>query len=344
MEYRRLGSAGMKVSEIALGTAMGFALDDDQTMIRNCVKTAYDCGVNFIDMADVYPVYAHGEAEQTVGWAIRDLGLRRQDLVLSSKVFWSMSDDINDRGLSRKHIFESVHNSLRRLGTDYLDIYYCHRHDPETLIEGHDPETLIEEVVRAMDDLIRQGKVIYWGTGAWAPAQIGEAVAVADRLGAYRPRAEQPWYSMLARHIEGQDEQSREKPPDYHVEPAVLDTCARYGIGVTVFWPLGQGLLAGKYTGSEQPTDSSARTRMLAGILTEDNLAKAQRLADVAKECGLDMAQLALAWILRRSEVSSVIVGATREAHIVSNVKASGVRLPSDVLNVIEHILQSSVE
>ena len=330
MKYRRLGNAGVKVSEIALGTAVGFALTDDQTVIRECIKAAVDGGVNFIDMADVYPVHAHGEAEQTVGQAIRHLGLRRQGLVLSSKVFWPMSQNVNDRGLSRKHIFESVHNSLRRLGTDYLDIYFCHRYDPETQIE---------EVVRAMDDLVRQGKVMYWGTGAWAPAQIAEAVTVADRLGAHRPKAEQPWYNMLVRHIEGHSGQSREKPPDYHVGPSVLDTCARYGIGVTVFWPLAQGLLAGKYIDGMRSDDRPVRKSMMAGLLTEDNLVKARLLAGVASDCDLEMAQLALAWVLRRSEISSVVVGATRMAHIVSNIRASGVRLSDDVLEAVERIL-----
>jgi len=330
MEYRRLGSAGMKVSEIALGTAYAFGLNDDQEIVRSCIKAAVDHGVNFVDTADVYPVYARGEAEQVVGRAIRQLGLRRQDLVISSKVFWPMSENVNDCGLSRKHIFESVHGSLRRLGTDYLDIYLCHRYDPETQVE---------EVVRAMDDLIHQSRVLYWGTGVWSSTQIEEAVGIARDLRAYPPQVEQAWYSMLARHIEGAAKPTRQAPPDWHVEPGILDTCAKHGIGVTVFWPLAQGLLTGKYNDGIPPNSRAARTHALDHELTGENLSKVRRLTALAQDLGLEMSQLALAWILRCPEVSSVIVGASKPEHVLSNVKASGIRLPPDALREIECIL-----
>ena len=174
-----------------------------------------DSGVSFFDNADIY---AKGEAERVMGKVIGDLGLRRQDLVLSSKTFWPMSGDVNDRGLSRKHIMESLEGSLRRLGTEYVDIYFCHRYDPDTPVE---------EVVRAMDDLVHQGKVLYWGTSVWSAAQIEAAVGAAQALGCYLPQVEQPRYNMLDRHI----------------EPEILPTCSAHGIGVTVFSPLAQGLI-----------------------------------------------------------------------------------------------------
>lgn len=311
MEYRRVGKSGIKVSEIALGAWLTFGESVDQETTRACVGAAIDSGVNFLDNADVY---ARGEAERVVGQVLRDLGVRRQELVLSSKVFWPMSDDVNDRGLSRKHIMESVEGSLRRLGTDYLDLYFCHRYDPNTPLE---------EVVRAMDDLIHQGKVLYWGTSVWSAAQIEAAVGMARALNAYPPQVEQPRYHML----------------DRHVEPEILSTCAKHGIGVTVFSPLAKGLLTGKYNEGIPPESRAARSDWLDRDLTEENLAKVRRLTALAGDLGLEVSQLALAWVLRRPEVSAVITGATRPEHVLSNVKASGVRVTPDVLDEIEGIL-----
>jgi len=311
MEYRRLGQAGIKISEVALGAWLTFGGSVDQETTRACVKAAIDNGVNFLDNADVY---ARGEAEQVVGQVLRDLGLRRHDLVLSSKVFWPMSDDVNDRGLSRKHIFESVEDSLRRLGTGYLDLYFCHRHDPETPVE---------EVVRAMDDLVHQGKVLYWGTSVWSAAQIEAAVGTARAFNAYPPQVEQPRYNML----------------DRHVEPEILPTCARHGIGVTAFSPLAQGLLTGKYNEGVPPDSRGARTDWLKRDLTQENVARVRQLIALAKDLGLEMAQLALAWTLRRRGISAVITGATKPEHVESNVEAAGVKLTPDVLEEIEGIL-----
>jgi aryl-alcohol dehydrogenase-like predicted oxidoreductase len=285
----------------------------------------------------VYPVYAHGEAEQLIGAAIRELGLRRENLVLSSKVFWPMSDDVNDRGLSRKHIRQSVDGSLRRLGTDYLDIYYCHRYDANTPVE---------EVVCAMSDLIRQGKVLYWGTGVWSPSQIDEAVHIAETLHAYPPRAEQPWYNMLVRHVEaeappGPDSLAARQPspPDWHVGPSVLTTCEVHGIGVTVFWPLAEGLLTGKYRDGVPPGSRAARGELMRHELTEPTLAQIRRLSELADDLGITMAQLALAWVLRRPEVSAAIVGASSPAHVEENARASGLRLSDEALERIETVL-----
>ncbi|HET90032.1 MAG TPA: aldo/keto reductase [Chloroflexi bacterium] len=312
MEYRRLGQAGLKVSEIGLGAWLTFGDAVDRETAQVCIKAAVESGVNFLDNADVY---ANGEAERVMGEVIRNLGLRRQDLVISSKVFWPMSDGVNDRGLSRKHIIESVESSLRRLGTEYLDLYFCHRYDPETPVE---------EVVRAMDDLVHQGKVLYWGTSVWSAAQIEAAVGAARAFRAYPPQVEQPRYNML----------------DRHVEPEILPTCAKYGIGVTVFSPLAQGLLTGKYNDGVPADSRGGRSNWLKGDLTEANVAKARRLTAAAQSAGLTMSQLALAWILRRPEISAVVTGATRPAHVESNVQAAGVRLPDDLLAEITRILE----
>jgi len=311
MEYRRVGKAGIKISEVALGAWLTFGASVDEETTRACVKAAIDNGVNFLDNADIY---AHGEAERVVGKVIHDLSLRRQALVLSSKVFWPMSEDVNDRGLSRKHIMESVEGSLRRLGTDYLDLYFCHRHDPET------PPG---EVVRAMDDLVHQGKVLYWGTSVWSAAQIEAAVGTARVFNAYPPQVEQPRYNMLDRHI----------------EPEIMPTCARHGIGLTVWSPLAQGLLTGKYSQGVPPGSRAARSDWLEGDLTEENIAKVRRLAALAEDMGLEVSQLALAWTLRRPEISAVITGATKPEHVMSNVKAAGMNLSPDVLEEIEDVL-----
>ncbi len=311
MKYRRLGKAGIKVSEISLGAWLTFGKSVDDAITQACIAAAVEHGVNFLDIADIY---AKGEAEKAVGRAIRALGLRRQDLVISSKVFWPMSDNINDRGLSRKHIMESVEQSLRRIGTDYLDLYFCHRFDPETPIE---------EVVRAMDDLIHQGKVLYWGTSVWSAAQIEAAVGTAKVLNAYLPQVEQPRYNMLHREIEAE----------------VMPTAAKHGIGLVVWSPLAQGVLTGKYNDGIPEGSRATYSDWVKADLTEEKLAKVRRLTTLAEELGITMAQLALAWVLRRPEISSAITGATKVAHVLDNVKASEVELEPEVLERIEAIL-----
>ncbi len=313
MEYRHLGKAGIKVSEISLGAWLTFGGSVDVDATRECVKTAVDHGVNFLDLADIY---SGGDAERVVGQVIKDLGLRRQDLVISSKAFWPMSDNVNDRGLSRKHLFESVERALQRLDTDYLDLYFCHRYDPETPVE---------EVVRAMDDLVHQGKILYWGTSVWNAAQLESAVGTARLYNAYLPQVEQPRYNML----------------DRHVEPSVLPTAAKHGIGVVVFSPLAQGLLTGKYNEGVPEDSRAARSNWLKSELTDENVAKVRDLTALAEDLGLTMAQLALAWILRRPEISSAITGATKVKHVVDNVKAAGVKLAPDVQEKIEEILNN---
>ncbi len=311
MEYRHLGNAGIKVSEIALGAWLTYGGSEGVETTRACVKAAIEGGVNYIDLADIY---ARGDAERTVGMVIKDLGLHRQDLVISSKVYWPMSENVNDRGLSRKHIMESIEGSLKRIGTDYLDLYFCHRYDPETPVE---------EVVRAMDDLVHQGKVLYWGTSVWSAAQIEDAVGTSRCLNAYQPQVEQPRYNMLDRHI----------------EPEIMPTADKYGIGLVVWSPLAQGLLTGKYNEGIPEGSRADRSDWLEGELTEENLEKTRRLTDLAGELGITPAQLALAWVLRRPELSAAITGATKVKHVRDNVQAAEVELSEETLDRIEEIL-----
>ncbi len=318
MEYRRLGSAGMKVSSVSLGAWLTYGGTVEEDAAGACVRAAIENGINFIDVADIY---AKGKAEETVGRAIADV--KRSDLVISSKVYWPMTENVNDRGLSRKHIMESAEKSLRRLGTDYLDIYFCHRFDADTPME---------ETVRAMEDLVRQGKVLYWGTSVWSAAQIEQAVGIADRINGYRPQVEQPRYNMLDRHI----------------EPEIMPTSARNGVGLVVWSPLAQGVLTGKYVDGI-PADSRLAgggqiADWMAGDLTEENVAKVRKLSVIAGDHGLNMAQLALAWILRRPEISSVITGASRPSQVLDNIKAADVKLGDDALAAIEEILANKPE
>ena len=309
MEYRNMGRTGLKLSEIALGGWLTFGgkVDDETTFA--CLDVAVEHGVNFIDLADIY---ARGNAERVFGRWLQ--GKKRSDFVISSKVYWPMSDNVNDRGLSRKHIMESIEGSLRRLGTDYLDIYFCHRYDEETPLE---------EVVRAMSDLVQQGKILYWGTSVWEADQIEGAVDIAKEWLGYQPFVEQPRYNMFDRHI----------------EDAIMPVCAEKGLGIVVWSPLAQGVLTTKYLNGI-PKDSRANySHWIKEDLTEENLARVRKLNEIAGDLGLTMAQLALAWILRRPEISSVITGASKPEQVAENVKASGVVLDEDVLAAIEDIL-----
>ncbi len=316
MLYRRLGKTGLKVSEISLGSWLTYGNSVDAETARQTIQQAYDLGINFFDTANVY---ARGEAELVVGKAIA--AFPRESYVLATKVFWPMGDGPNDRGLSRKHVFEQAHASLKRLNVDYIDIYYCHRYDKETPVE---------ETLRTIDDLIRQGKILYAGVSEWTAAQIQEALGVADRYLLDRIVVNQPQYSLLNRYI----------------EKDVLPLCEANGIGQVVFSPLAQGVLTGKYRRGEAfPADargSNADTgRMMKAFLTDETLAKVERLQNVAVEAGLSLSHLSLAWILRQPGVASALVGASRPDQIADNVKASGITLSADVLEQIEAILGS---
>ena len=312
MEYRTLGRSGLQVSEVSLGSWLTLGSSVDREATREIVHRAYDLGINFFDTADVY---ASGQAEEVLGQALR--AIPRRYLVIASKAFFPMSEHPNDRGLSRKHLFESVEASLRRLGTDYLDLHQCHRPDPATPVE---------ETVCAYQDLVRQGKVLYWGVSEWSAEQISEACRIADRRLAYRPVSNQPQYSLLRRKIESE----------------LLPACEREGLSQIVFSPLGQGVLTGKYSGGAKPSGSRAtdaqRNQFMRAYLAPETLARVDRLPPIAKQLGITPAQLALAWCLRRPSVASVIVGATRPVQLEENAKASGVEIPAELLSQIDAI------
>lgn len=312
MEYRKLGRSGLKVSEVALGgwVTYGHSVHEQQT-VRDIVHRAYDSGVNFFDQADVY---AKGKSEEMMGAVLGELP--RHTLVLSSKVYWPMSDDVNDQGLSRKHVLESVDKSLQRLGTDYLDIYFAHRYDPSVPME---------EIVMAFDQVIRDGKALYWGTSMWPAARIAQAVEFARAHGLHAPVVEQPEYSMIARE---------------RVESEILPYTEDAGVGLVVWSPLAMGLLTGKYDdGVPEGARLGENENWAKKFLTESNVQRVRDLKPVADDLGLTRAQLALAWILRQKGVSSVITGATRVSQIEDTVKAGGVRLSDDVIARIEDIL-----
>lgn len=313
MKYRNLGQAGMKVSVISLGGWINYGegkVAEDEA--KKVVETAYDKGVNFFDIADIY---GKGKAEKHMGGILKQFP--RHTLVISTKVFRPMSDDINDRGLSRKHIFESIDKSLARLGTDYIDIYFCHRADPETPIR---------ETARAMNDLITQGKVMYWGTSEWEAAEIVEAYEICDRYGWNPPVTDQPQYSMLMRdRVEGQ----------------ILPVTKPRGIGLVPWSPLAMGMLTGKYDeGIPEESRFGRETWARDRFVNDANREKVKALKPIADNLGITRAQLALAWLLRESGVSSVITGATKVSQIESNAAAADVELSEDVLAKIEEILK----
>lgn len=312
MRYRRLGGSGLKVSEISLGSWLTYGGYVERENAVNSIKTAYDLGINFFDTANAYE---KGAAEELVGKALK--AYPRESYVLATKAFWPMGEGPNDRGLSRKHIIEQVNASLKRLGHDYVDIFYCHRHDPETPLH---------ETLRAIDDLIRQGKVLYAGVSEWQASQIAEALGVADRYLLDRIVVNQPVYNMFDRYIEKE----------------VIPLCERSGIGQVVFSPLAQGLLTGKYTSATDiPQDSrAAKLERMRNRITEEKIAKVQQLEAVAAELGITVGNLALAWILSKENIASALVGASRPEQVTENAKASGIDLSEDILNHIEEILK----
>ncbi len=311
MEYRKLGNSSVKVSAVSIGAWLTFGNTVEEKLTHNILDAAVDNGINFVDVADVY---ALGKAESVVGTWLKSRD--RSKLIISSKVYWPMSKDVNDRGLSRKHIIESVEKSLKRLQTDYLDIYFCHRYDEETPLE---------ETVRAMDDLVHQGKVLYWGTSVWEADQLRDAMDICHDHFLYRPQVEQPRYNMLDRHIEDE----------------IIRTASDNGMGFVVWSPLGQGILTGKYNDSIPQGSRGADTSWLSEYLTDHHLQKVRKLTMLANDLQLSMAQLALAWVLRKPEISSAITGATDIKHVESNIKAIEALplLTKDVLDTIDTIL-----
>ncbi|MEK4510542.1 aldo/keto reductase [Paenibacillus anaericanus] len=312
MKYRRLGGSGLKVSEISLGSWLTYGGYVERENAVDAIKTAYDIGINFFDTANVYE---QGAAEVLLGETLKLYP--RESYVLATKVFGKMGEGPNDSGLSRKHIIEQANASLKRLGHDYVDLYYCHRPDPETPLE---------ETLRALDDLVRQGKVLYVGVSEWQPSQIAEALHVADRYLLDRIVVNQPIYNMFNRYIEKE----------------VIPLGERSGIGQVVFSPLAQGLLTGKYSSVTEVPEGS-RAAKLDGMrknITEDKIAKVHELEKIAKELEISVGNLALAWILRKANVSSALIGASRPEQVIENAKASDIVLSEEIINQIEEILK----
>lgn len=313
MKYRYLGKQGIRISEISLGAWLTFGGSIDKEKSKEIVTAAIESGINFIDIADVY---SKGKAEQTIGEIIAEENYERKDLVISSKVFWPMSENPNDVGLSRKHIFDSIHSSLKRLDTEYFDIYYCHRFDHFTPLR---------ETIEAMDDLVREGFVRYWGTSVWSPVQLERAIGIANEIGAKLPSVEQPRYNMLDRFI----------------ELDIMEVAEYHGLGLTVWSPLAQGILTGKYN-EGIPENSRGRTsEFLKRELTEENVEKVRKLSGLADEIGIKPSQLALAWVLRDKRISSAITGATSIEQLEENIMASEISLSEEILLRIEEILNN---
>lgn len=315
MQYRNIGKAGIKVSEIALGSWMTRLEDDDATENAMAIaRKAFDSGVNFFDCADAY---SGGDAEVFLGRFIKDIP--REDTVISSKVFFPTGKSANGYGLSRKHILNNCERSLKNLGTDYIDLYYCHRFDPTTPME---------ETLQALSDLVDQGKILYYGVSEeWSAARIERAERIISERGLHPLTVVQPQYNMIDRYIEHE----------------IVDTCDYYGIGITPFSPLAQGLLTGKYRKGEPIPAGSRATwqadHQINDLLTDENLGKVEDLLKVADGLGVKMPTLALAWILRLPAISSVIVGASRPSQLDLSLAAAGMELPADALAEIDRIL-----
>jgi voltage-dependent potassium channel beta subunit len=317
MRYRRLGRAGLKLSELSLGAWVTYGSQVGEDVALECMTAAYDAGVNFFDNAESY---GHGQAEITMGNVLRRAGWRRETFVVSTKIFWG-GETPNEKGLSHKHVIEGLHAALRRLQLDHVDLAFCHRPDPETPIE---------ETVRAWDILVRQGKVFYWGTSEWSAEEVLRAHQFATDNGLTPPSMEQPQYNLLVR-----DRVETEYRPLYE----------KLGYGTTVFSPLASGLLSGKYndgipkgTRLDLPDMGWLKDLVLVG----DRVRKVREIAALAKDLGCTTAQLSLAWCLKNPHVSSVITGASKKEQVVENMKAAEVvaRLDEGVMGRIEGILR----
>ena len=319
MKFRHLGRSGLKVSEISYGNWITHGSQTEENTARVCVRTALDEGVTTFDTADQY---ADTKAESILGRALK--GVPRESVEICTKIYWPTGPGPNNRGLSRKHIVESINGSLRRLQTDYVDLYQAHRFDYETPLV---------ETLGAFENLVRQGKILYVGVSEWTADQITEALKIADEMGFDRLVSNQPQYSMLWRVIDS----------------AILPLCMKEGIGQIVWSPIAQGVLAGKYRYSQAPPARSRATdptglEWMSWLLTDDVLARVQRLQPIAADANLSMAQLAVAWVLQNPGVSSAIIGASRPEQIRENVKASGVKLETDILRAIDEALGPIVE
>lgn len=314
MEFRRLGHSGLSISEIAYGNWLTHGSQVEEDQAKECVRAALDAGITTFDTADVY---AQTRAESVLGRALADQ--RRESLEIFTKVYFPTGDGPNDRGLGRKHIMESCHASLRRLDTEYVDLYQAHRFDPTVPLE---------ETMSAFADLVRQGKALYIGVSEWTAEQITRGAELARELSVPLV-SNQPQYSMLWRVIDSQ----------------VVPACEREGMGQIVWSPIAQGALTGKYLPGQQPpagsraTDESGGSTMISRWLRDDVLERVQQLKPIASDLGLSMAQLAVAWVLQNENVSAAIIGASRPDQVNENVGASGVKLDQDVLDSIDEVI-----
>ncbi|MBD7918663.1 aldo/keto reductase family protein [Cellulomonas sp. Sa3CUA2] len=320
MEFRYLGSSGLKISEITYGNWLTHGSQVENETAAQCVRAALDAGISTFDTADVY---ANTKAESVLGEALQ--GERRESLEIFTKVYWPTGPGgKNDVGLSRKHIMESINGSLRRLQTDYVDLYQAHRYDTETPLE---------ETMQAFADVVRQGKALYIGVSEWTADQLRAGHALAKDLGV-QLISSQPQYSMLWRVIEDE----------------VVPTSRELGISQIVWSPVAQGVLTGKYRPGQQPpagsraTDEKGGANMIKRFMNDDVLTRVQGLQPVADELGLSMAQLAIAWVLQNDNVAAALIGASRPEQVTENVKAAGVRIPAEAMARIDEVLGDVVE
>lgn len=321
MEYKRLGKAGVQVSQLSFGSWVTFGNQVDEKVAKECLYHAYDAGVNFFDNAEVY---AAGKSEEVMGKLIADAGWNRDTYLVSSKVFWG-GELPNQRGLSRKHVVEACEAALKRLRVDYLDFYFCHRPDKETPME---------ETVWTMHNLIQQGKVLYWGTSEWSAQEIQEAIMVARENNLIGPSMEQPQYNMLVRR---------------KMEVEFFKLFRDYGYGTTIWSPLASGILTGKYKDgvpSESRLNRSELSWLKERMLTEKNIQRVRELEVIAKDLNTSMANLAIAWCLKNPYVSTVLTGATKVEQLKENLKSVEVvdLLTDDVMDRIEDILDNKPE
>ncbi|WP_226665275.1 aldo/keto reductase family protein [Metabacillus litoralis] len=315
MKYRKLGNSGLKISEIGLGSWLTYGKSVENQTAHDCIHKAYNLGINFFDTANAYE---EGNAEIVLGEALKKY--ERSSYVVATKLFFPMGKGPNDRGLSRKHIFEQCDASLKRLGLDYIDLYQCHRFDPDVPME---------ETLYALNDLVKQGKILYAGVSEWSAAQIEKAVGIRKDLHLRPIISNQPIYNMLERYIEND----------------VLPVSNQNGIGQVVFSPLAQGVLTGKYKpNNEKPSDSRAANDstnfVINSYLRNDVLECVQKLNNLAQDLNLTLSQLSLAWILSHEGISSAIIGASRPSQIEENVKAIDVELSNDILGEIDRVLE----
>jgi voltage-dependent potassium channel beta subunit len=318
MEYRRLGKAGIKVSSLSLGSWVTFGQQIGDDVAADLMKTAYDNGIIFFDNAEAY---AGGRSEIVMGNILRKMAWSHESFLVSSKVFWG-GNLPNQEGLNRKHVIEACHNALRRLQVDYLDLYFCHRPDPNTPIE---------ETVRAMSDLVHQGKVVYWGTSEWSAQEITQAHAVAREFNLVPPTMEQPMYNLFGRH---------------RVEKEYERLYAEYGLGTTIWSPLASGLLTGKYAGGiVEGTRATLKDYdwLKAQLAQEakEKAGKVQKLEKIARDLGLSLAVFSIAWCLKNPNVSTVILGASKVPQLVENLQAveAQAKFTPDLLKQIHELV-----